>query len=292
MSVEARQLPSGCDCKVYSRNNQILAKYDVSFHRWLNESTSLHCHDFYEFFIITEHGALHELNGKTSRLSKGTLCMIRPDDCHKFIKDDGMFCDHINFCITPGHLELICRALKIPLSELIAENEIQVNLNDEEYGFFSERAKLITNIMLNRPENCSPLICDLVARAVFCIFIRRTVSGYDCPAWFSRLLEKINSPENTLPGAKEVYVLAGFSPASTIAYFKKYTGKTVSEYLTGIKCTRACYLLKSTELSIIEIAGASGYNSLSHFNKTFKSLKGVTPSAYRKQSSSKPHSQT
>ena len=48
-----------------------------------------------------------------------------------------------------------------------------------------------------------------------------------------------------------------------------------------MKCERACILLGTTRLSILEISTALGYDSLSHFNRIFKEYTGVSPGAYR-----------
>jgi AraC-like DNA-binding protein len=37
------------------------------------------------------------------------------------------------------------------------------------------------------------------------------------------------------------------------------------------------------EISITEVAFDSGFNNLSHFNKQFKIITGVTPMVYRKR---------
>ena len=41
-------------------------------------------------------------------------------------------------------------------------------------------------------------------------------------------------------------------------------------------------LLKSTSLTVTEIAGACGFNSASYFTELFTRQKGVSPKAYRK----------
>ena len=65
-------------------------------------------------------------------------------------------------------------------------------------------------------------------------------------------------------------------------YFKKRTNKTYFQFLTEIRITKACTLLKENpELSIAAIAELSGFQTLSHFNRKFKYYKKVSPSIYR-----------
>ena len=54
------------------------------------------------------------------------------------------------------------------------------------------------------------------------------------------------------------------------------------EYVNGLRVQHACILLKENSFDTLEnIAEQSGFNSKVSFNRHFKSIKGVTPSAYR-----------
>ena len=53
------------------------------------------------------------------------------------------------------------------------------------------------------------------------------------------------------------------------------------EYLREIKINYACSLLKTSNLSILDIAIEVGYFALSHFNRIFKDRMGCTPTEYR-----------
>lgn len=65
-------------------------------------------------------------------------------------------------------------------------------------------------------------------------------------------------------------------------YFKKRTNKTYVQFLTEIRISHACTLLKERpELPITAIALLSGFQTLSHFNRKFKQFKKTSPSRYR-----------
>jgi len=63
--------------------------------------------------------------------------------------------------------------------------------------------------------------------------------------------------------------------------FKIATGQTPIDYITHVRMTFACDLLKNTDLSILEIAGFSGYKDATWFSSRFKQWCGDTPKAYR-----------
>lgn len=64
--------------------------------------------------------------------------------------------------------------------------------------------------------------------------------------------------------------------------FKQYTGSNFVNYLKDIRMKEAKRLLKETDMRILEISQAVGYENEKHFMKLFKAACGVSPSEYRK----------
>src|SRR5699024_7758133 len=69
--------------------------------------------------------------------------------------------------------------------------------------------------------------------------------------------------------------------------FKKTTGKSFSEYLTEIRLSHACHLLKDTELKITLISERVGFNDYHYFCNVFKHEYTVSPLQYRNSVRSK-----
>ncbi|MBT3190985.1 MAG: helix-turn-helix transcriptional regulator [Verrucomicrobia bacterium] len=63
--------------------------------------------------------------------------------------------------------------------------------------------------------------------------------------------------------------------------FKKQLGLSVVEYLTERRIQHAAQLLQDTDDKILSVALDSGFGDLSHFNRVFKKLNNLSPSAYR-----------
>ncbi|MGN0505851.1 MAG: helix-turn-helix domain-containing protein [Lachnospiraceae bacterium] len=263
-------------------NSKLLREHGVSFHWWNSEPTSLHCHNFYEFFIITDGTALHELNGERFELRKGTLHLIKPEDVHRISSVPDGNCVHMNLSICAEKLQKLCDAIDISLEELLGSSPLKTVLSVEETEFFTRRAEKIALLNYNGDARSHVIVCELISQAVFILYKAAFLSRSDYPDWFTGILEKIHSPEFSNCTASDIYQLGGFSPPAMIEYFKEYTGQTVSEYLRGVKLKHACELLKNTELPILELSNLLGYASLSHFNRLFKKHTGVSPAAYRK----------
>jgi len=73
------------------------------------------------------------------------------------------------------------------------------------------------------------------------------------------------------------------NPSDFSKRFKALAGCPLFEYVNRKRIERACVLLKTTELSILEVSLAVGYNNLSFFNRYFLRLMGLQPRAWREQ---------
>ena len=64
--------------------------------------------------------------------------------------------------------------------------------------------------------------------------------------------------------------------------FKKYVGMNFTEYVARLRIESAKKLLQDPHIHVNEIAFETGFNSLPHFNRSFKRITGVTPTELRK----------
>jgi YesN/AraC family two-component response regulator len=63
--------------------------------------------------------------------------------------------------------------------------------------------------------------------------------------------------------------------------FKKVTGLNFTDYVSRLRVERARNLLLNKNLRVSEIAYEVGFQSLTHFNRVFKRILGVSPTQYR-----------
>lgn len=80
---------------------------------------------------------------------------------------------------------------------------------------------------------------------------------------------------------EEVALLTNKSISAFCHYFKKTTKMSYINFLTQIRISHSCELLKTTNLSITEICYESGFNNWANFSKHFKKHCEVSPSKYR-----------
>ena len=73
----------------------------------------------------------------------------------------------------------------------------------------------------------------------------------------------------------------GVSTEHLCRVLKRHTGLTFVTLLRRTRVRAACRLLQTTTLSMKEIAGRTGFSSASRFDRDFKTVCGMSPSAYR-----------
>lgn len=82
---------------------------------------------------------------------------------------------------------------------------------------------------------------------------------------------------------EDISGIAHMAPTAFCRFFKQRTQKTFSRFLNELRIGHACDLLNNPDKIIAEIAYESGYHNLTHFNKSFKEITGITPSEFRKK---------
>ncbi|MEM9546215.1 MAG: AraC family transcriptional regulator [Bacteroidota bacterium] len=76
--------------------------------------------------------------------------------------------------------------------------------------------------------------------------------------------------------------LVHMTPQSFCRWFKQSIGCSFVSYLNATRVEKACQLLLQTNLRIAHISFEVGFETVSHFNRTFKKIKKATPKDYRK----------
>jgi len=82
---------------------------------------------------------------------------------------------------------------------------------------------------------------------------------------------------------KEIAAVANMTETSFCRYFKSRTLKHFTQFLNEIRIAYACRLLSSSNYTVTGACFESGFNSLSYFNRQFKSITKISPNQFRKQ---------
>lgn len=259
-------------------------------------------------YIIDKHHPKYEMafhwhtNVEIIRVISGTLS-ITLDNCNFTAKrGDVVFVNsEIVHGATPHECEYEClvfplsflkngnRACNRFLDDLIEKNCKLAHLPS------GEDIKDVTKMLfetIKQHENGFQFIAIGLVYRLIGLFMRSDQYSYETKGLTEKDEQKVLKLKKTLTYIRENFdkeitlddmaLAAGFSTKYFCSFFKELTGKTPVEYLNSYRVERACRKLLGSDLSITQIAYGSGFNDLSYFIKTFKKIKGSSPSIYRK----------
>lgn len=79
----------------------------------------------------------------------------------------------------------------------------------------------------------------------------------------------------------QIAASAAISTSEALRCFKTSIGTTPIQYVKQYRVQKAAELLSSTNLKVADIGTRCGFQEMSYFAKTFRELKGMTPSRFR-----------
>ena len=106
-----------------------------------------------------------------------------------------------------------------------------------------------------------------------------------------RMLRARDAMDRAYAGPLDIPALARIthlSEAHFIRRFRSTFGETPHRYLQRRRVERAMHLLRETERPVTEICLEVGFSSAGTFTRTFTSIVGVPPQAYRSRSTGYP----
>lgn len=252
----------------------------------------IHAHDFYEFAYVYESSGTHYTADGDSKVKTGSMIFITPGIWHCTVSENEKHKVRVCNCLfkreffnnsvervfnsteaknTPFYKKLTAAPMYLILNDTSDEvilNIIKLAKHEYELGKFC------------RPEIIAHYLDILLLETA------RTLSSHNVQRQnhdIDNLIKYIKMNINmklTLPFLAEQVHL---SPDYLSRYFKKCTGKTISEFLSEQRIEKAMQLLRTTELSVSEIGYCCGYSSDSNFRKYFTKLAGISPREYRRQ---------
>lgn len=200
--------------------------------------------------------------------------------------------------VTSGDEQRLHDALKEIMTEYILENNlppwlqqillnelqailfrilVRLELEDQEYQkYFSELEKDHRSPLLEQITNTLGLyrsLCTLINEK------KTKEAGKMMPAILAFLDANYGDPNLSLTLVADTFQI---SVPYLSSLFKASAGVNFSNYVESVRIEKAKGLLKNTNMSVGEIAAATGYGSANSFSRAFKRVTGDSASEYRK----------
>lgn len=261
-----------------------------------------HWHYFTEMVYLVSGTLYAEVEGRQHTMNPGDLIIFRPKQIHAFLDypvkdavDEPIyfyvikFDDMILSNTTPGSPKLpkllnaenqknppsnllLAEDLKYDAVKLFFENAIW-EVNHKEFGYDIKVASTIS----------------LIITSVFRIWFKHGFKFNEKTAFnrFSAkdfsVLEYIDSHSSENINIEELASNCGMCYSNFAKQFKNQYGKTCKEYIEFVRICKADTLLLYTDKTLDYISQETGFTDASHFIRTYKKIRGITPKQRRTQ---------
>lgn len=102
------------------------------------------------------------------------------------------------------------------------------------------------------------------------------------PKWLVRVRDYLDANIDHVQPLQQLAELGGVHQTTLCRLFRRYYRCSVGEYIRKLRLERSAKDLSDPDLTLAEIASASGFYDQSHFTNAFRRHFGVTPTEYRR----------
>lgn len=263
---------------------QRIGKFDMSVK---------HFHNEYEIFYLIEGERQFFFDNRAYKVQGGSLILVDENAIHmtRASSDEDTGHDRIILYITKQKMQELDR---------LFPNINLVKFFKEQYGVFNLTSEQQTQFMilyqslkqeLDHKDRSSSAMISMTIMMYFIGFIRKNMAH-----------KLIDVASNASSKHQTIYAIADYisehytenltleslandfflSKYYLCRSFKEITGYGINEYLHIHRIKKAKQLLEETSLSVSQISLQLGYDSLTHFERIFKTHMTMSPLKYRK----------
>ena len=102
------------------------------------------------------------------------------------------------------------------------------------------------------------------------------------PAWLLAVEARVDDDPAARFDLRELAALAGVHPTHLARTFRRFHGRSMGDYVTGLRVQQVCRALAQTETPLAQIAAEAGFVDQSHLTRVFRDAIGTTPARYRR----------
>ena len=236
----------------------------------------LHRHEYLELELVLKGAGKEFINGQEFPLEPGMFYLLRPSDFHEIVLTE--------------QLEVITISFDLPLLPPLFHT--QFLSIDKNYICYAKNTDMDYLTILfetfNKEylhnEDLRELHLQNLLSCILVVLTRLTsttpiFTDFSNPIMPALNYMSLHFTEN--PSLHEIAEIVHLNSSYFSTAFKKHTGKSYIDYLTELKISYAKKLLTTNQLSIIQIASASGFNSINNFSRAFKKVVGMSPTEYK-----------
>lgn len=225
----------------------------------------LHYHDTAHLSFILKGGAIDKRKNFIDERISGELMFFRAGEPHQTI--------YKGFPVRNINIEL--------KADFFVENQIDendlgdsfINIPNAKFSMLKIYKELLANDEFS-DSSIEMLLLNLLDYS--------DLPKKSRPVWLNKIVELLHDNWNKEISVNDLANLTNVHPKTISKYFPRYFNCTLGEYRRNLKVEKALSLIKSSKLSLTEIAYECGFYDQSHFTGIFKQLTGLQPKQFKK----------
>lgn len=252
----------------------------------------LHWHYYSEILYILS-GSVHIVcNNQEKFLSCGDLCYFYPLQLHE-VMEDKKCTENLKYAVVKFNIH----TLDIPKAYLqrmydcfvrrTSEEDFCMVLHDEHGTFERITHRIVTEYenkeqmyMFAVQSEIHTLLIEIARRNNGTITLRRE-KHTDISLSFYHILEYIDTHSAEPLEVQKLAKMCHMSYSNFARLFRENYGRSCKEYIKYIRLNKAQNLLLNSDFDLDYIAQETGFFDCSHFIKTYKKWRGITPKQER-----------
>jgi len=250
-----------------------------------------HYHEEIEFIYLAKGTGTLFVGDCIQSIAENSCVLIGPNIPHYWLFDDDYLNEHNPIdCIVIHFKPNFLGNDFFQLQE--TKNLQNLILNSSRALYLEQCSSIFTSLFYNVSEQLDILKITKLIESLYYfqknnpkLLISENYEVFNHSSDNKRMNDVINYIKDNYRSKVELDALADLAKMtknSFCRYFKQKTGKTPIQFVSELRVSHACRLLKSSDMNLKEISFESGFNSFVNFHKIFKSVTDTSPKQYKK----------
>ena len=260
-----------------------LALFDFNCVNW-------HWHTEIEFVYVQSGTVTFCIGTEQITLSEGNAVFINSKVLHEFYSEDNAVIP--NFVCYPTFIAPIETRIYNQYVQPIISSTISYQIFSPVLPWQKEILDILQEIFTQQNSACAKeLITSSLLQKLWAVFFEHIDTTHlnqqqdhsaQSQIKLQVMMQYIHTNYSSQIALSDIAQSAGISKSSALSFFHKYLKMAPVSYLILYRLKKASELLITTNLKLVEIAYATGFNNIGYFCKQYKIHYGITPTDYRK----------
>lgn len=239
-----------------------------------------HFHDYFELYFLDAGERFHIMDDKLFKIQAGDCMIFPPRTMHRSYGEQDVSFSRVVLYFYPDQVQYPKLLEELVDTEHIYRPDKSTlhNLRRLIYAILEEQENPAGRGLHN--EFMSALLNTAIVEIIRSSKLKEIQVNENRITRIIRYIHEHYAEEIQLKDLSERFFISEYYLCRE---FRKYTNRTVVEYLQRTRVMNAQRLFMATDMNVSQVAVETGFSSLTHFNRVFKEIAGMAPSKYRKQ---------